>query len=315
MFNSETTRRWILGSALSVSASALIGCADARLNGQPPSPPTVNLKIQNYCPKTGYLYKDHFVYNAAASFNGTTWTTDSDYDGLPDSFEQDAKNYAVYGTNWLFADTLGNNYSDLLKVRMNLAAAQQASMPICNNPGIDTDGDGLTDCEEILLGTDPTQADHDLDGIPDGLELRYGSNPLDLNDAYTAITGDGISNLTKIKMGVGISTYVGGDSMGMMPNYQAQASSTNTGCFDLFITNLPLVPVKKGNLLKVIALEDAKNPPIGGTHPVDRQARTLMIYLPPKTKSGSIVLVSDGIHGQYVDGVNIPLVIVGGSGS
>ena len=55
---------------------------------------------------------------------------------------------------------------------MNLSAQQQTSMPNCPNPGIDTDADGLSDCEENIIGTDPTQADHDLDGIPDGLEIR-----------------------------------------------------------------------------------------------------------------------------------------------
>lgn len=38
--------------------------------------------------------------------------------------------------------------------------------------GIDTDNDGLTDYEELSVGTDPTYADTDEDGIPDELEVR-----------------------------------------------------------------------------------------------------------------------------------------------
>ncbi|MDJ0762256.1 MAG: hypothetical protein QNJ97_04630 [Myxococcota bacterium] len=37
----------------------------------------------------------------------------------------------------------------------------------------DTDGDGKTDEEEILAGTDPEDADSDDDGIPDGFEFDW----------------------------------------------------------------------------------------------------------------------------------------------
>lgn len=44
---------------------------------------------------------------------------------------------------------------------------------------IDSDGDGLTDAEEIKLGTDPSDADTDDDGVSDGDEVKlYHTNPL-----------------------------------------------------------------------------------------------------------------------------------------
>ena len=43
----------------------------------------------------------------------------------------------------------------------------------------DTDGDGITDEGEFVLGTDPRVADSDGDGIPDAAELEQGLNPLD----------------------------------------------------------------------------------------------------------------------------------------
>ncbi len=44
----------------------------------------------------------------------------------------------------------------------------------------DTDGDGLTDEEEAVLGTDPNDPDSDDDGLNDGDEVDvYGTNPLD----------------------------------------------------------------------------------------------------------------------------------------
>ena len=41
----------------------------------------------------------------------------------------------------------------------------------------DNDGDGLTDAEEGLAGTNPVQADSDGDGVNDGEELAHGTNP------------------------------------------------------------------------------------------------------------------------------------------
>ncbi|MEI7728667.1 MAG: LamG-like jellyroll fold domain-containing protein [Verrucomicrobiota bacterium] len=44
----------------------------------------------------------------------------------------------------------------------------------------DTDGDGLSDWEEIYYGTDPTNPDTDYDGVNDGQELMTdGTNPLE----------------------------------------------------------------------------------------------------------------------------------------
>jgi len=44
--------------------------------------------------------------------------------------------------------------------------------PICR----DSDGDGICDEDEILLGTNPFNPDTDGDGFPDGLELALGSD-------------------------------------------------------------------------------------------------------------------------------------------
>lgn len=41
----------------------------------------------------------------------------------------------------------------------------------------DTDGDGLTDQQEIFLGTDPLKKDTDGDGYADGLEVAFGYSP------------------------------------------------------------------------------------------------------------------------------------------
>ena len=51
---------------------------------------------------------------------------------------------------------------------------------------IDTDGDGLSDCDEALLGTDPLAGDTDGDGVTDLVESDCSSDPLNAADACYA---------------------------------------------------------------------------------------------------------------------------------
>ncbi|MBU1202834.1 hypothetical protein KKH39_02220 [Patescibacteria group bacterium] len=57
----------------------------------------------------------------------------------------------------------------------------------------DTDGDGLTDYEESVLGTDPNNPDTDGDGYSDGQEMENGYNPL--GDGQIFEYGDQLSDL------------------------------------------------------------------------------------------------------------------------
>ena len=62
-------------------------------------------------------------------------------------------------------------------------------------PNQDSDGDGLTNAQEIALGTNPLNIDTDGDGLPDGWEAHFGTNPL-VNDANNpSAAGDGLTNL------------------------------------------------------------------------------------------------------------------------
>jgi hypothetical protein len=51
---------------------------------------------------------------------------------------------------------------------------------------VDTDGDGLSDADELVLGTDPEQVDSDLDGVDD-----YSDD----------VDGDGVSNADEVAAG------------------------------------------------------------------------------------------------------------------
>jgi len=57
--------------------------------------------------------------------------------------------------------------------------------PVCD-PDLDEDGDGLSQCEEEELGTDPAERDSDGDGFDDDEELECVSDPLDADEVCYA---------------------------------------------------------------------------------------------------------------------------------
>jgi len=63
-------------------------------------------------------------------------------------------------------------------------------------PDVDTDTDGLTNAEEVTLGTDPLLIDTDTDGLTDSEEVALGTNPL-LADSDS----DGLTDIAEIGLG------------------------------------------------------------------------------------------------------------------
>jgi peroxiredoxin len=64
----------------------------------------------------------------------------------------------------------------------------------------DSDGDGLTDDQELELGTDPDDADTDGDGVSDWDEVVAGTDPL-VNLETSDTDGDGISDAQEAELG------------------------------------------------------------------------------------------------------------------
>jgi hypothetical protein len=69
---------------------------------------------------------------------------------------------------------------DITEERTSLvsAASMKRRDQLVDLYALDQDGDGLTDAEEVVYGTDPENPDSDNDGYLDGTEVFHGYNPL-----------------------------------------------------------------------------------------------------------------------------------------
>lgn len=103
------------------------------------------------------------------TFGTDPYNSDSDFDGLGDGAE-----VQEYSTNPLVADTDGGGVFDGTEVVSGLNPLD----PL-DDGTLDSDRDGLTDQQEVELGTQPYYYDSDFDGLSDGNEVNiHGTNPL-----------------------------------------------------------------------------------------------------------------------------------------
>ncbi len=121
-----------------------------------------------------YEVAEFFAINTNTLPTESGISPDSDRDGLDDAQEFE-KNL-----NRLKKDSDGDLFSDLFEVTFQDKGFDPLDMEV---PAIgcasdqDLDADGLKECEEIFLTTNPLLPDSDGDRIPDGIELRLGLDP------------------------------------------------------------------------------------------------------------------------------------------
>jgi hypothetical protein len=80
---------------------------------------------------------------------------------------------------------MNGDYNDPANWRASLLAG---GTPGSIEDNTDPDGDGLTDEQELALGTDPLNADSDGDGVDDGTEVAAGTDPLDAASSFTLVS-------------------------------------------------------------------------------------------------------------------------------
>ena len=119
---------------------------------------------------------------------------DGDRDGLSDALEFEL------GLDQSDRDSDGDKYSDLIEHLLRREgfdpARAEAPAVECGEER-DGDGDGLRDCEEAFIGTDPRLPDSDGDGMLDRTELLMGLDPTRA-DATSDPDFDGVFNVDEV---------------------------------------------------------------------------------------------------------------------
>ena len=115
----------------------------------------------------------------------TSTFVDSDGDGMPDDWELDNGLNPNDSDDAAF-DPDGDGLSNLQEY-LNGTDPHVA----------DTDGDGLSDGDEVALGTNPLDPDTDDDGLSDGDEVALGTNPFNGDT-----DGDGLSDGLEVALGL-----------------------------------------------------------------------------------------------------------------
>ena len=136
-----------------------------------------------------------FTDNDTREFFGTDPTKpDTDEDKLTDGYEYFFWRWAKFAEK-----PVGEKY-DPKKVVVGTPISNEVVIAYFNpcvpndHLTLDLDGDGLTDFEEFLLGTNPIHWDTDGDGMNDGWEIMWGLNPKDPKDATLNPDGDMMAN-------------------------------------------------------------------------------------------------------------------------
>ncbi len=145
--------------------------------------------------KTG-LQTVSFVYQKDSSVSGGSdqvWIDelrfaggkDGDENGLPDFWQ------TFYGVVYADADDDRDGLRNIEEYRFGTSPVM-----------MDSDQDNLSDFDEINThGTQANLQDSDADGLPDGVEVSYGLNPLLAADAHLDMDGDRFTNIEEYLYG------------------------------------------------------------------------------------------------------------------
>ena len=183
---------------------------------------------------------------------GPTDVADSDHDGLTDAEE------IALGTDPNRADTDGDGFSDGVEVYFAKLGATfnptQIALPDGGGldpgcppalRGVDSDCDGLTDCDEQIIGTNPRLADSDGDGIPDYIEWQLHTQPAS-GDMDEDPDSDGLINRQEVRLHMNPLLADTGSLTVSGYRYQLQADGPpddqGRQCYKFRVDNVSLAP-------------------------------------------------------------------------
>ncbi len=243
-----------------------------------------------------YVLRDFWVQNTSAVWWNGQLMLDTDHDGIPDSIE------LQMGSNPYKYDSDGNGVGDGVEYSLygtpcgsgTCAPAQaRVNAVLCGalpNSGsyADSDGDGLNDCEEKLLGSNAFDFDSNQDWVPD--QFEWLSKVAYLSGTNTLLSNpqsDGVSNYNKMKQGLPVNFPIS-SLHGVKPmSYQLTQVSDdiNQTCYTASVQNL--ATMSSNDSVKVYFLESR------GVAGASRRMRTAQT-----TVSNGKLILNDGDFSQ-----------------
>ena len=185
-------------------------------------------------------------------------------DALRPDAEVLLKRMAVKGHGTYFSFTSGDqidfNVFDfqikrLFEIKQLLAYNRSAALPDGSQaPEPDSDQDGLSDAEELKLGTDPLLADSDHDGLGDGFEVKVALDPLHPNmvcntDASQDSDHDGLNDCEETFLNLDKARF--DTDHDLFPDRLELLSGTNPGDTTDTLTDLDFDGVNAGQELRM----------------------------------------------------------------
>ncbi|ABF87305.1 putative lipoprotein [Myxococcus xanthus DK 1622] len=246
------------------------------------------------------VMKTLMVESLSSAPGDTGRVLDSDGDGVPDSID----NSFTLKTNTFVADSDGDCLDDGFEYRredQGFRAANDLDARGCNpasplTPNCvcrDTDGDGLSQFAEDYLRTRTGIVDSDGDGVPDGLEARWGLNPLENSVSGLDTDGDGIPDAQELRAGSDPTRRDKAFHERFGYQYEtriAEVRPDGSLCYDFTVSNLQLVTppdragVKQGYNLFKVWFAEAPESGVSTDYGVWRTACAWAQYAPPSVR-------------------------------
>ncbi|MBE7552578.1 MAG: hypothetical protein HS126_16025 [Anaerolineales bacterium] len=141
------------------------------------------------------LYNTNEFGYVKASSNGNNWETIATFSNKIESWQTQVLDLSLFGSKPTVylrfeLNSAGGSSDDFWYIDDVIVAGQLN----------DSDNDGLSNDQEIALGTDPNDPDTDNDGMPDGWEVDHVLDPK-TNDANGDADSDGLTNLEEYHHG------------------------------------------------------------------------------------------------------------------
>jgi VWA domain-containing protein len=200
---------------------------------------------------------NHFEFTYAVASNRNTIldagqpAPDSDADGIADQVE------ISYGLDPTRADSDQDGFRDGIEWMAHVDLDPLVANPGCESGDLDTDRDGLRDCEELVLGTLPCDPDSDDDRILDEVEVMMGTSPV-RNDTSLDDDLDNISNQDEIRFHLDPKIPNSAEEVGEWA-YRYDVREKVKDCVDCFETP-PCYELRIDNLVMAETLETGAHP-------------------------------------------------------